>query len=250
MEKNTEKNSSQKEELKVTQSEVNNIYSEDNLITGSNDTDEVKKEFESWFKVKIKGLVNSYKVHEDGSLQIKFREVVKDTIDGYTFDNYVDKSIRIKKPDGTSFVENEVSGIVNKTVEIINITERPQYKKKGDGEYDFSRIESYFYSADNIKVINEKVPNNYQLYKIFELNVMDVVPSVTYNQRKRTKEIEKDKCIIIYETTNDTLTNTHQLIVEGLSIQNGLKLRNKDIVVLDLKIIGKKYYCSKIKLKK
>lgn len=225
----------------------NSIYSEDNLITGAIDNSEVKQEFENWYKVKIEGLVKSYKLHEDGSLQIKFQEEIQKEVDNVKFTDYEDRSIRIRKKN--PFTPKEAEQFLNKAVEIVDIEEKPQYKKIADGNYDFSKPIGYFYSADNIKVINKTVENNYQLYKVFELTVKQVTPAITYNKRARKQELDKKNSVLIYEIQNDTLTSLHKIIVKGLSYQESAKYIGKDLVVLDLNQKGTQNYCSKIKLK-
>jgi len=243
------KEENEKQEVKSTPKNTqNNIYSEDNLITGTTEEQSLR-EFEDWFKVKIQGTVKSYKIHDDGSLQLKFQEVIEKTISGTTYNDYEDKSIRIRKPNNKPFLQKEIPDIVGKNVEIIDVTETPQYKKIAEGEYDFNKIENYFYSANNLKVIDKSVSNGYQLFKIFELNVMDVIPSISFDKRKRTQIIEKDKSVLVYQIGNDTLITTHKITVDGLNLTNALQLKGKDIVVLDLVIKGKNHICSKIKLK-
>lgn len=242
-------NNEKQEAQKVSQETSSDIYSEDNLVTGSIEEDQPKKEFEDWFKVKIQGMVKSYKIHDDGSLQLKFLEVVEKTVSGVTYKDYEDKSIRIRKPDNKLFTDKEVDSIVNKSVEIIDVTETTQYKKIADGQYDFNKIEGYFYSANNIKIIDKKIPNGYELFKIFELTVMDAIPSISYDQRKRAQVLDKDKSVLVYEINKSTLSTTHKIIVEGLNLASAQQLKGKDIVVLDLVVKGKNYICSKIKLK-
>ena len=243
------KEENEKQEVKSTPKNTqNNIYSEDNLITGTTEEQSLR-EFEDWFKVKIQGTVKSYKIHDDGSLQLKFQEVIEKTISGTTYNDYEDKSIRIRKPNNKPFLQKEIPDIVGKNVEIIDVTETPQYKKIAEGEYDFNKIENYFYSANNLKVIDKSVSNGYQLFKIFELNVMDVIPSISFDKRKRTQIIEKDKSVLVYQIGNDTLITTHKITVDGLNLTNALQLKGKDTVVLDLVIKGKNHICSKIKLK-
>ena len=241
------KENNQTNEIK--KQDENSIYNEDNLITGTVET-EIKKEFEEWFKVKIQGQVTSYKIHEDGSLQIKFLETVEKTIANTTYDDYEDKSIRIRKENNKPFTSKEINGIVGKSVEIIDVTETAQHKKIADGQYDFNKIEGYFYSANNIKVIDKKIPNGYELFKIFELTVMNAIPSISYNQRKRAQELDKDKSVLVYQISKDTLINTHKITVDGLPLIQAQQLKGKDIIVLDLVVKGKNYYCSKIKEKK
>lgn len=225
-----------------------NIYNEDNLFSGaSNDIEEVKQEFEDWFKVKIQGVVKSYKIHENGSLQLKFQEVVEKTIDGYTFNEYQDKSIRITQEK--VFSDKFAKDLLHKTVEIIDIKENAQYKKNPDGQYDFNKVERYTYSADNVKVITAKVDNDFQLSKIFEFNVKDVIPAVKYDMRKRKQTVVKEDAVLLYEVSNDTLSTLHKITVNGVSFTQAQELKGKDIIVLDLQQIGKNNYCSKIKVK-
>lgn len=177
-----------------------NLYDETGLFNGStSEIDEVKKEFEDWFKVKIQGIVKSYKLHEDGSLQLKFQEVVEKTIGTTTYEDYEDKSIRIRKDK--PFTDDEVKAFLNKTVESIDVEEKPQYKKIADGNYDFSKVEKYYYSANNVKVIDKKIENDYQLSKIFEFKVINIVPALKYDQRKRTQTIDKTKSVLVVKRT-------------------------------------------------
>lgn len=226
------------------------IYNDDNLFIGQNEEQQEapKKEFEEWFKVKIQGVVTSYRLHDDGSLQLKFQEKVERTIDGITFNDYSDKSIRIRE-NSTSFNSEEIKKIVGRSVEIINVSERAQYKKLADGEYDFNKIENYFYSADNLKIINKDVENGYQLYKIFEFRVKDITPALLYDARKRKQSIDKSKSILLYEVSNGSLSTLHKIIVDGLTFNQAYELKGKEIIVMDLTQAGKNYYCSKIKLK-
>jgi hypothetical protein len=241
-------NKSPKTEKKVVVNTTNNdIYNEDNLFTGSVEQEEVKAQFEDWFKVKIQGVVKSYKIHENGSIQLKFQEIVEKNIDGIVFNDYEDKSIRITT--NKTFTNKQAEDLVGKSVEIINVNETPQYKKIAEGQYDFNKIERYFYSADNLKVIDKKIENEYQLFKIFELTVKDIAPAVKYDQRKRKQVVDKDKSILIYEITNDTLSTLHKITVDGLTFTNANTLKDKDVIVLDLQQFGKNYYCSKIKVK-
>jgi hypothetical protein len=122
MKENNQTNEVKKQEV------VNNIYSEDNLITGAIKEEPIK-EFEEWFKVKIQGVVHSYLIHDDGSLQIKFRETIEKEIGGTKFNDYEDRSIRIRKPNNQLFTQKEVSGLKGKSVEIIDVEEKPQYRK-------------------------------------------------------------------------------------------------------------------------
>lgn len=225
----------------------NSIFSEDNLITGAVENNELKQEFENWYKVKIQGLVSSYKIHEDGSLQIKFQEEVEKKVEGITFKDYEDRSVRVRKE--TAFTEKEALGFVGKCVEILDVEEKAQYKKIADGEYDFSKATGYFYSANNIKVISKQVENNYQLFKIFELKVKQVTPAIKYDKRKRTQVLDKDNAVLIYEIKNETLVSLHKITVKGLSYEKAKSLIDKDIIVLDLQQVGSINYCSKIKLK-
>lgn len=226
----------------------NSIYSEDNLITGSIEKNEqLKHEFENWYKVKIQGYVNSYKIHEDGSLQIKFQEEVEKKVENINFVDYQDRSIRIRKKD--AFTTKEAQSFIGKNVEILNVEEKPQYKKIVEGQYDFNKIIGYVYSADNINIINIEVENKYQLFKIFELKVKQSTPAIKFDQRKRTQVLDKDNTVLIYEIKNDTLTSLHKIVVKGLSYEKSKSLIGKDIIVLDLQQIGNNNYCSKIKLK-
>lgn len=243
MDKNTKNNQDNKP-----QNSNYDIYNEDNLIVGSSE-ETVKPTFEEWFKVKICGLVKSYKIHEDGSLQVKFQEVVEKELQGIKYNEYEDKSVRIRL-EGKNFTEEDAKSLLNKNVEILDVKESAQYKKIAEGQYDFTKIESYTYSSDNIKAIKGSVESNFQLYKVFELNVKDIAPAVTYNQRLRKQELDKNKTVLFYETTRDnTLTDTHKITVHGLNLNSAKNLIGKDIVVLDLEIKGSNYYCSKIKTK-
>lgn len=224
------------------------IYNEENLFAGSTSEEEIKQEFEEWFKVKIQGIVKSYKIHENGSLQLKFQEVVEKTVDGISFKEYEDKSIRITQDK--PFTEKSVKELLNKAVEIIDVKESAQYKKVAEGEYDFSKVERYVYSADNFKVIDKEIPNAYQLFKIFDFRVKDVIPALKYDMRKRKQTIDKDKAVLLYEISHDTLSTLHKITVNGLTYNQAQDLKNKDIVVLDLQQIGKNNFCSKIKVKK
>ena len=237
----------QAEPKEPTQELQNNIYNDENLIVGQVE-EQPTREFQEWFKVKIQGVVTSYKIHDDNSLQLKFQEVIQKNIGSVSYDDYEDKSIRIRQENQT-FKDKDIKSIIGKTVEIIDITETPQYKKISEGQYDFTKIENYFYSANNLKVINTKVENGYQLFKIFELKVLNAIPSISYDKRKRAQVIDKDKSVLIYQVSNDTLSTTHKIIVEKLPLTTAITLKGKDIVVLDLKIIGKNQICSKIKLK-
>lgn len=225
------------------------IYSEDGLITGSTEETTAKKTIEEWFKVKITGLINSYKVHDDGSLQVKFQEVIEKELQGVKYNDYEDRSVRIRI-EGKIFTDEDGKKLLNKFVEIKNVTETAQYRKITDGEYDFSKVEKYVYSANNINLINTKVEGNYKLYKIFELRVKDIAPAITYNQRLRRQEIDKNSTVLFYETSRDTLNSIHKITVEGLILSAAKPLKDKEIVVMDLQIRGNNnYYCSKIKQK-
>ena len=237
----------QTEQKDLPKQPINTIYSEDNLIVGES-FDEPKKEFQDWFKVKIQGIVTSYKIYEDNSLQLKFQEVIQKTISGITFDDYEDRSIRIRI-NNQIFQDKEIKALIGRSVEIVDVKETPQYKKIANGEYDFTKVEKYTYSANNLTVINSKIKNGYQLFKIFELKVFNAIPSISYDKRKRTQIVDKDRSILLYQVKNDTLITTHKIIVENLPLATALTLKGKDIVVLDLKIIGKNQICSKIKLK-
>lgn len=241
-------NKTPKQTQKVVATATNNdIYSEDNLFVGAVEEEQAKQEFEDWFKVKIQGLVKSYKIHENGSLQIKFQQVVEKDIGGIKFNDYEDKSVRITQDK--PFTDKQGKDLVGKSIEIIDIDEIAQYKKIGDGQYDFTKIERYFYSANNFKVIDKEIENGYQLFKIFDFKVMDIAPAVKYDQRKRKQVIDKDKSILVYEINNDTLSTLHKITVNGLEFRQAQMLKGKDVVVLDLVQLGKNYYCSKIKVK-
>jgi len=225
------------------------IYNEENLFAGSYDeAEEIKQEFEDWFKVKIQGVVKSYKIHENGSLQLKFQEVIEKTVDSITFNEYEDKSIRITQDK--HFSEKFAKELLDKSVEIIDVKENAQYKKIAEGQYDFSKVERYFYSADNVKLIDKAVENNYQLYKIFDFKVKDVIPAIKYDARKRKQTVDKDKAVLLYEIAHDTLSTLHKITVNGLTYNQAQDLKDKDIIVLDLHQIGKHNFCSKIKVKK
>lgn len=221
------------------------IYNEENLISGAVEN-EPKQHFEKWYKVKIEAVVKSYKLHDDNSLQLKFQEEIQKDIGGVKFTDYEDRSIRIRREK--KFTQKEAEDFLNKTVEIVDIEEMPQYKKTADG-YDFSKVIDYYYSADNVKIIDKKVENNYQLFKVFELKVKQATPSITYNQRKRTQELDKKNSILIYEITNDTLISLHKITVRDLSFNKAKSLIGKEIIVLDLEQKGNYNFCSKIKLK-
>lgn len=226
----------------------NSIFSEDNLITGSIESGaQAKQEFENWYKVKIQGLVNSYKIHEDGSLQLKFQEEIEKKINNVSFIDFQDRSIRIRKE--SPFTVREAQNFIGKNVEILDVEEKAQYKKIAEGQYDFNRITGYVYSANNIKVINKEVESNYQLFKIFEFKVKQVAPAIRFDQRKRTQVLDKDNSVLIYEVKNDTLISLHKITAKGLSYEKAKSLIAKDIIVLDLQEIGSNNYCSKIKLK-
>jgi len=224
-----------------------NIYSDDNLFVGASNVEEAKQEFEDWFKVKIQGIVKSYKIHENGSLQLKFQEVVENTVDGITFNAYEDKSIRITQDK--SFTETFARDLVGKAIEIIDVKETAQYKKISEGQYDFNKIERYFYSADNVKVIDKSVESDYQLFKIFSFKVKDIIPAVKYDTRKRKQTLDKDRSVLLYEITHDTLSTLHKITVNGLAFSQAQALKDKEVIVLDLKQIGKNNFCSKIKVK-
>lgn len=232
----------------VANTATTNLYDESGLFNGStSENDEIKKEFEDWFKVKIQGIVKSYKLHDDGSLQLKFQEVVEKTIGTTTYEDYEDKSIRIRKDK--AFTDSEAKAFLNKTVESIDVVEKAQYKKISDGNYDFSKVEKYYYSANNVKLIDKKIENDYQLSKIFEFKVINIVPALKYDQRKRTQTIDKTKSVLMYEVQNDTLKTLHKISVQDLPFVKAQELRNKDVIVLDLQQKGSNYFCSKIRLK-
>jgi hypothetical protein len=232
----------------VANTATTNLYDESGLFNGStSENDEVKKEFEDWFKVKIQGIVKSYKLHDDGSLQLKFQEVVEKTIGTTTYEDYEDKSIRIRRDK--AFTDSEAKAFLNKTVESIDVMEKAQYKKISDGNYDFSKVEKYYYSANNVKLIDKKIENDYQLSKIFEFKVINIVPALKYDQRKRTQTIDKTKSVLMYEVQNDTLKTLHKISVQDLPFVKAQELRNKDVIVLDLQQKGSNYFCSKIRLK-
>jgi len=225
------------------------IYNDENLFSGSYDeAEEIKQEFEEWFKVKIQGVVKSYKIHENGSLQLKFQEVVEKTVEGISFNEYEDKSIRITQDK--PFSEKFAKELLNKPVEIIDVKESAQYKKIAEGQYDFNKVERYFYSADNVKPLDKAVENNYQLFKIFDFKVKDVIPAVKYDTRKRKQTLDKDKAVLLYEIAHDTLSTLHKITVNGLTYNQAQDLKDKDIIVLDLQQVGKHNFCSKIKVKK
>jgi len=224
------------------------IYNDDNLFVGStSEIEEVKQEFEDWFKVKIQGVVKSYKIHTNGSLQLKFQEIIEKTIDGVTFNDYEDKSIRVTldKP----FTEKFAKELLDKSIEIIDVKEMAQYKKIAEGQYDFNKIERYTYSANNVKIIEKSINSEYELFKIFSLKVKDVIPAVKYDTRKRKQTIDKDKSILLYEISNDTLSTLHKITVNSLIYSKAQKLKGKEVIVLDLHQIGKNNFCSKIKVK-
>ncbi|WP_428737654.1 hypothetical protein [Sulfurimonas sp.] len=236
-------------ELKTNIQKANDIYSEENLFSGSSieGNEEIKQEFEDWFKVKIQGVVKSYKIHENGSLQLKFQEIVEKTVGGVTYNDYADKSIRItqEKPFSESFAKS----LLNKAVEIIDVKETAQYKKIAEGQYDFNKVERYVYSADNVKAIDKAVENGYQLFKVFSFTVKDVLPAVKYDSRKRQQVLDKDKAVLLYETVNDTLSTLHKITLHGSTFAKAQELKNKEVVILDLQQIGKNNFCSKIKVK-
>lgn len=232
----------------VANTSTTNLYDESGLFNGSTtENDEVKKEFEDWFKVKIQGIVKSYKLHDDGSIQLKFQEVVEKSIEGTTYEDYEDKSIRIRKDK--AFTDIEAKAFLNKTIESIDVVEKPQYKKISDGNYDFSKVEKYYYSANNVKAIDKKIENDYQLSKIFEFKVINIVPALKYDQRKRTQTIDKTKSVLMYEVQNDTLKTLHKITVQDLTFVKAQELKNKDVIVLDLQQKGSNFFCSKIRLK-
>lgn len=240
-------NNKNKEQKKPVSNEFD-IYSEDNLIVGSNNENEVKPTFEDWYKVKIAGLVKSYKIHNDGSLQVKFQEQQEKELQGVKFYEYEDKSVRIRI-EGKSFSDEDAKKLLNKNVQILDVKESARYQQLAPGQYNFDKIEGYNYTANNIKPIADKVENNFQLYKIFTLTVKDIAPAIEYNQRLRKQELDKDKTVIFYEVQRDTLTDTHKITVDKLNFNNAKSLIGKEIVVLDLTIKGTNYYCSKIKEK-
>ena len=223
------------------------IYNEENLLTGESEV-EVKKEFEEWFKVKIQGLVNSFRLHEDGSLQLKFQHQIKKNIAGTEFIDYEDKSIRIRKEKG-SYSEREAQNFQYKSVEVISVKEMPVFVKKINGDYDFNRVERYLYSANNVKIIEKNIENGFELFKVIEFKVKEAIPAISYDQRKRTQIIDKDKSVLLYEVSNGTLITLHKITVQGMPLNKAKDLKDKDVIVLDLTQIGKNYYCSKIKLK-
>lgn len=225
------------------------IYSEDNLFIGeTSDTHEPKREFEPWYKVKIQGLVKSYKVHEDGSLQLKFEHKINKSIGGIDFIDLEDKSIRLRKDAGI-YSEKEAKSFLGKAVEIVDVSESPVYVKKSDGTYDFGKIERYLYQANNMKVIDKTIESGFELFKIVEFKVKEVIPSIKYDMRKKAQVVDKDKSILIYEVENDTLVSLHKIIANGLTFQQAQTLKGKEIVVLDLVQVGKNYVCSKLKIK-
>jgi hypothetical protein len=225
------------------------IYNEENLFIGEAHLEnEVKKEFEPWYKVKIQGLVKSYKVHEDGSLQLKFEHKLQKSVGGIDFDDLEDKSIRLRKEGGV-YSDKEAKNLLGKHVEVIDVSESPVYMKKNDGTYDFNKIERYLYQANNVKVIDKTIENGFELYKIVEFKVKEVIPSIKYDMRKKAQMVDKEKSILIYEVENDTLISLHKIIVNGLSFQHAKTLKGKEVVVLDLALVGKHYVCSKLKIK-
>lgn len=234
--------------VEVTTPNTTSIYNEDNLFIGEiNETNEPKKEFEPWYKVKIQGLVKSYKVHEDGSLQLKFEHKISKSVGGIDFVDLEDKSIRLRKDNGI-YSEKEAKNFVGKNVEIIDVSESPVYVKKSDGTYDFGKIERYLYQANNLKVIDKPI-ESFELFKIVEFKVKEVIPNIKYDMRKKAQVIDKDKSILIYEVENDTLVSLHKIIVNGLTFQQAQTIKGKEVVVLDLAQVGKNYVCSKIKIK-
>lgn len=225
------------------------IYSEDNLFIGeTNDTNEPKREFEPWYKVKIQGLVRSYKVHDDGSLQLKFEHKINKSIGGIDFIDLEDKSIRLRKDAGI-YSDKEAKSFLGKSVEIVDVSESPVYVKKSDGTYDFGKIERYLYQATHVKVIDKTIESGFELFKIVEFRVKEVIPSIKYDMRKKAQVVDKDKSILIYEVENDTLVSLHKIIVNGLPFQKAQTLKGKEIVVLDLAQVGKNHLCSKLKIK-
>ena len=132
----------------------NDIYNEDNLFTGAVEQEEIKPQFEDWFKVKIQGIVKSYKIHDNGSIQLKFQEVVEKDIGGVVFNDYEDKSIRITttKP----FSNKQGQELVGKSIEVLNVSETAQFKKISEGQYDFKKIERYFFTSNKHICFEEK----------------------------------------------------------------------------------------------
>jgi hypothetical protein len=232
---------------KIEKDSSSDIYSQENLFTGEVQ-EEPKKEFENFYKVMIQAIVKSFKVHEDGSLQLKFIHKIPKSIGGIEYIDYEDKSIRVRKEKG-AYSDKEAQNFLNKCVEIRNVKEMPVYVKKPDDSYDFSKVERYLYSADNIKVIENKPSEEYELFKIIEINVLDAIPSVKYDVRKRVQVIDKEKSVLIYEVRQDSLISLHKIIVNNLSFNQAKELKGKDIVILDFNQVGKNYYCTKIKLK-
>lgn len=224
------------------------IYKEENLFTGSTEETEAKKEFLPWFKVKIEGKVSSYKLHSDNSLQLKFQQLVEKESSGVKFTDIDDKSIRIRKDSG-SYTDKEAKNLLGKVVEVINVNESPVYAKNHDDSYNYNKVERYIYSANNVKVIEKSIPRGFELFKIIEFKVKEIIPALKYDQRQRKQIIEKNSSVLIYENTEETLTNLHKITCKGLSYNNALELKNQEVVILDLTIIGKNYFCSKIKLK-
>ena len=224
------------------------IYDEANLFIGEvNDTNEPKREFEPWYKVKIQGLVKSFKVHEDGSLQLKFEHKISKSVGGIDFVDLEDKSIRLRKDNGI-YSDKEAKNFLGKNVEIIDVSESPVYVKKSDGTYDFGKVERYLYQANNLKVIDKPI-ESFELFKIVEFKVKEVIPNIKYDMRKKAQVVDKEKSILIYEVENDTLVSLHKIIVNGLTFQQAQTLKGKEVVVLDLAQVGKNYVCSKIKIK-
>ncbi|MCD8545297.1 MAG: hypothetical protein LRY52_10790 [Sulfurospirillum cavolei] len=237
------------QKVEVTTPNTTSIYNEDNLFIGEiNETNEPKREFEPWYKVKIQGLVKSFKVHEDGSLQLKFEYKINKSIGGIDFVDLEDKSIRLRKENGI-YTTKEAQNFLGKTVEIIDVSESPVYVKKADGTYDFGKIERYLYQANNVKVIEKTIESGFELYKIVEFKVKEVIPNIKYDMRKKAQVVDKEKSILIYEVENDTLVSLHKIIVNGLTFQQAQTLKGKEVVVLDLAQVGKNYVCSKIKIK-
>ena len=236
------------QKVEVTTPNTTSIYNEDNLFIGEiNETNEPKREFEPWYKVKIQGAVKSFKVHEDGSLQLKFEHKISKSVGGIDFVDLEDKSIRLRK-DGGIYTDKEAKNFLGKNVEIIDVSESPVYVKKSDGTYDFGKVERYLYQANNLKVIDKPI-ESFELFKIVEFKVKEVIPNIKYDMRKKAQVVDKEKSILIYEVENDTLVSLHKIIVNGLTFQQAQTLKGKDIVVLDLTQVGKNYVCSKLKIK-
>ena len=127
------------------------IYDEANLFIGETDeTNEPSMEFEAWYKVKIQGAIKSYKLHEDGSLQLKFEHKIQKSVGGIDFIDLEDKSIRLRKDSGI-YTDKEAKNFLGKTVEIVDVSESPVYVKKSDGTYDFGKIERYLVDPEKVK---------------------------------------------------------------------------------------------------